>query len=51
MTWTYVDFKNTKIEGEIIETFSSDNIINVNVVMKDKNGNNLLQISSNANKI
>ena len=51
MTWTYVDFTNIEIRGEIIETFSSDNTINVNVVMKDKNGNNLLRISSKANKI
>ena len=51
MTWNYVDFTNTKIRGEIIETFSSDNTINVNVVMKDKKGNNLLRISSKANKI
>jgi len=50
MTWNYVDFTNTKIRGEIIETFSSDNTINVNVVMKDKKGNILLQISSKANK-
>ena len=51
MTWTYVDFTNTEIRGEIIETFSSNNTINVNVAMKDKKGNNLLRISSKANKI
>ena len=51
MTWNYVDFTNTKIRGEIIETFSSDNTININVVMKDKKGNKLLRISSKANKI
>ena len=51
MTWNYVDFTNTKIRGEIIETFISNNTINVNVVMKDKKGNNLLRISSKANKI
>lgn len=51
MTWNYVDFTNTEIRGEIIETFSSDNTINVTVVMKDKKGNNLLQISTKANKI
>jgi len=51
MTWNYVDFTNTEIRGEIIEAFNSDNTINVNVVMKDKKGNNLLQISSKANKI
>ena len=51
MTWNYVDFTNTEIRGEIIETFSSDNTINVNVVMKDKKGNNLLRISTKSNKI
>ena len=51
MTWTYVDFTNAEIRGEIIETFSSNNTINVKVVLKDKKGNNLLQISSKANKI
>ena len=35
----------------LIEAFNSDNTINVNVVMKDKKGNNILQISSKANKI
>jgi len=51
MTWTYVDFTNADLRGEIIEAFSSNNTINVNVVMKDKKGNNLLRISSKANKI
>ena len=51
MTWTYVDFTNTEIRGEIIENFSSNNTINVNIAMKDKKGNNLLRISSKANKI
>jgi len=51
MTWNYVDFTNTEISGEIIETFSSNNTINVNVAMKDKKGNNLLRIFSKANKI
>jgi hypothetical protein len=51
MTWTYVDFTNSEIIGEIIETFSSNNTINVNIAMKDKKGNNLLRISSKANKI
>ena len=51
MTWTYIDFTNAEIRGEIIETFSSNNTINVNVAMKDKKGNNLLRISSKANKI
>jgi hypothetical protein len=50
MTWNYVDFTNSEIRGEINETFSSHNTINVNVVMKDKKGNILLRISSKANK-
>ena len=40
-----------EIRGEIIEAFNIDNTININVVMKDKKGNNLLRISSKANKI
>ena len=51
MTWNYVDFTNTEIRGETIEDFNSDNTIYVNVIMKDKKGNNLLRISSKANKI
>mgnify|MGYP003338575975 CR=1 FL=1 len=51
MTWTYVDFTNAEISGEIIETFSSNKTINVNIAMKDKKGNSLLRISSKANKI
>jgi hypothetical protein len=51
MTWNYVDFTNAEIRGEIIETFSTNNTLNVNVVMKDIKGNNLLQISLKANKI
>jgi hypothetical protein len=51
MTWTYVDLTNSEIRGEIIETFSSNTTINVNIAMKDKKGNNLLRISSKANKI
>ena len=51
MTWTYVDFTNAEIRGEIIENFSSNNTINVNIAMKDKKGNNLIRISSKANKI
>ena len=51
MTWNYVDFTNNETRGEIIEDFSSDNTINVSVVIKDKKGDNLLRISSKANKI
>jgi len=51
MTWSYIDFSSTGISGEIIEKFKSDEIINVKVIMKDKKGNNLLRISSKANKI
>ena len=51
MTWNYVDFTNNETRGEIIEAFSSDNTIHVNVVIKDKKGDNLLQITSKANKI
>ena len=41
----------TGISGEIIESFESDDAINVNVVMKDKSGDELLRIFSKANKI
>ena len=41
MTWNYVDFTNTEIRGEINETFSSDNTINVNVVNNDSFNPNL----------
>ncbi len=51
MTWNYVDFTNSGINGEIIETFKSDNTINVNVVMKDKREHELLRIFSKAIKI
>lgn len=51
MTWNYVDFTNNEITAEITESFTSDGAINVTVVMKNKNGNNLLQLSSKVNKI
>jgi len=51
MTWDYIDFTNTKVSGEIIERFKSDSSINVNVVIKNKTGDELLRISSNTNKI
>jgi hypothetical protein len=51
MIWSYIDFSNTSISGEIIESFESDDAINVNIVMKDKSGDELLRIFSKANKI
>ena len=51
MTWSYIDFSSTGISGEIIEKFKSDEIINVKVIMKDKNGKQLLLITSKAQKI
>ncbi len=51
MIWSYIDFSKTGISGEIIEFFESDDTINVNVVMKDKSGDELLRIFSKANKI
>lgn len=51
MTWSYIDFTSTGISGEIIEKFKSDEIINVKVIMKDKNGKQLLLITSKAQKI
>ena len=51
MIWRYIDFSKTGISGEIIESFESNDAINVNVVMKDKSGDELLRIFSKANKI
>ena len=51
MIWSYIDFSSNGISGEIIESFKSDGNINVNVVMEDKSGDELLQIFSRLNKI
>ena len=51
MTWSYIDFSSTGVSGEIIEKFKSDEIINVKVIMKDKNVKQLLLITSKAQKI
>ena len=51
MIWSYIDFSSNGISGEIIESFKSDGNINVNVVMKDKSGDELLRIFSRLNKI
>jgi len=46
MTWKYIDFSNYGINGEIVEKFKSDDIINSRVTMKDKSGKSLLRINS-----
>jgi len=51
MTWNYIDFSNYGINGKIIENFSSDDIIKIKTVMKDKTGKTLLRINSTKKKI
>ena len=51
MTWSYIDFSNYGISGKIIENFSSNDIIKIKTVMKDKTGKTLLRINSTKKKI
>jgi len=51
MTWNYIDFSNYGINGKIIENFSSNDIIKIKTVMKDKTGKTLLRINSTKKKI
>ena len=46
MTWNYIDFSNSGINGKIIESFKSDEMIETSVTMKDSSGNILLRINS-----
>ena len=50
MTWNYIDFSNSGINGKIVESFKSDEMIKTNVTMKDKSGNILLKINSTKEK-
>ena len=50
MTWDFIDFTNSGVSGEIIESFKSDKIIKTRVIMKDKDGNSLLRINSTKEK-
>ena len=50
MIWDFIDFTNSGISGEIIETFKSDEIIKTRVIMKDNEGNSLLIINSTKEK-
>ena len=50
MTWNYIDFSNSGINGKIVESFKSDEMIKTNVTMKDKGGNILLKINSTKEK-
>ena len=51
MIWDFIDFSGSGIIGQIIESFASEEIINSEVIMKDKDGNTLLKINSIKNKI
>ena len=51
MTWNYIDFSNSGINGKIIENFSSNDIIKIRTVMKDKTGKTLLRVNSTKKKI
>ena len=51
MTWNYIDFSNNGINGKIIENFSSNSIIKINTVMKDKTGKTLLRVNSTKKRI
>ena len=50
MTWNYIDFLNSGINGEIIENFSSNDIIKIKTILKDKKGKTLLRINSTKKK-
>ena len=51
MTWNYIDFTNSGVNGKIIENFKSDEMIRIRVDMKDKSGRSLLKINSTKQKI
>ena len=51
MTWNYIDFSNSGINGKIIENFSLNDIIKIRTNMKDKTGKTLLRVNSTKKKI
>ena len=51
MTWNYIDFLNNGINGKIIENFSSNSVIKIKTVMKDKTGKTLLRVNSTKKRI
>ena len=51
MTWNYIDFSNSGINGKIIENFSSNSVIKIKTVMKDKTGKTLLRVNSTKKRI
>ena len=51
MTWNFIDFTNSGVNGKIIENFKSDEMIRIRVDMKDKSGRSLLKINSTKQKI
>ena len=46
MTWNFIDFSNSGISGQIIEQFKSDEKIEIKVLVKDDEGNLLLEIEA-----
>ena len=51
MTWDFIDFAGSGINGKIIEKFESKYVLKAQVVMKDSNGRSLLLINSTKEKI
>ena len=51
MTWDFIDFSGNGIVGQIIESIASEEVINSEIIMKDKDGNTLLKINSTKIKI
>ena len=51
MTWDFIDFSGNGIIGQIIESVASEEVINSEIIMKDKDGNTLLKINSTKIKI
>lgn len=50
MTWKYVDVSESGIHGKMTETFTSEKEIKTQVVMKDKKGNILLNVTVTSEK-
>ena len=51
MTWDFIDFSGSGINGKIIEKFESKGIIKTQVIMKDNSDKSLLLINSLKQKI
>lgn len=51
MSWNLIDFSNSGISGQIIETFYSNEKIKTKIFMEDKNGTSLLKINGTKVKL